>query len=1329
MLLRLLPLPVVHLAAFLLIAHTAAYSQVYNGNYTWTDGSQTATREWTLYVPEGVSDSNLTSLLIFSNGSGEDRRFMVRTPWVQAFCRAHRAAVIGFNLDVPRSGNATATSANLQNALTAAAAASGRASLINAPLLPLGMSFGGINSSVLAAQMPARVLGFAANKGVYPTDWINGAQVAQAANVPGVFLPGEDDANSVANAAQMQSHFLAWRALASNSGRVSYALDYNSGHTPDTGQSWELSAILLSESRRLRHPGTQLSATAGNLPTLNAIPFSSGWLAERAIVSTGAPSPVTSRPQFPQIAPVSGYTGSPEANAASWLPSEFSARAYQAFTSTDANDIDRSEAPRNNWLQIETPARHQQFRVGESARVAIDARRWQGSLNFTYRHFHNGSLVSSLASSAASWQTVALDAGFHAVIVEATDGTSTRAAFVTFTAEDNTGVPTNTWVGVSGTNGRNMNDPAAWTNGVPLTGNRRMSTFNAATAINTDYAANGDLRASSGSMSSDAYFYGLDYPNAPGVNRGWQMIGWRAYFLGPGGITNRDANPVTFDNENGRLRLLTSQTWSAEGGDLVFLANGTSQITLGTNGDTERGRNIYLTLHAAAGRSIQINVPLVGNGGLVKSGPGTATLDAANTFKDPIYTWDPGYQETLRVHEGTLALGANATFAETNRLFVASGNNALFDLGGRAITLAALTGGGSIALGSTGSLTLRHQFEESVQNSWSPTDWRGNISGGTSGQTALTFNGTITAVDSDSSGNTNGAPSGTATMRMGGNSTFSGTVQILSGNLSVTSSRALGAAGSGNETIVSPGAQVQLDGAGLAVPEDFTFNTANNAVALSNTSGNNTLSGILRIPTTATNTDTLILNQSPGATLTINGILTGQDYVGSGGIARAFLRGSVGSIFDIPGTIANPANGTLTLFLQKNGSTPTNPVFRLAGINTFTGSVFHLGGTLRIASNAPSGAPGALGNSTGWVTLGASWGTAASEEIAVLTDGPVTVGRTFSINNANNSANTTIGGATAHNSTFAGELRVQASRTIRLTAAAGGTVTFSNSIREDNSSTASITKIGGGTVVLSRASGNTYQGGTNVSEGTLLVTNTSGSATGTGAVSIGQGAALGGTGAISGNVSIADGGRLAFTLISAPASHDRLDVGPLSFAGASALDITATGDAPRTGTYVLLRSTATLTGPLPALSLPAGYVGSLAFSGTDLVLTLTQVPFANWAAEAGLTGNEALATADPDADGLANLLEYAFQKDPTHPTDLSDLLAHGTSGNYITLTFTPHRISGLRYLVEASSDLLDWSDRSDITDLLAPGQPYTHTDSANLANTPRRFLRLRVATE
>jgi autotransporter-associated beta strand protein len=76
--------------------------------------------------------------------------------------------------------------------------------------------------------------------------------------------------------------------------------------------------------------------------------------------------------------------------------------------------------------------------------------------------------------------------------------------------------------------------------------------------------------------------------------------------------------------------------------------------------------------------------------------------------------------------------------------------------------------------------------------------------------------------------------------------------------------------------------------------------------------------------------------------------------------------------------------------------------------------------------------------------------------------------------------------------------------------------TFSGIIQD----TGSITKVGTGTLTLSGT--NTYSGGTTVSAGTLVLTNTSGSATGTGAVQVSAGT-LGGSGVISGAVTVGTG--------------------------------------------------------------------------------------------------------------------------------------------------------------------------------------------------------------
>lgn len=99
--------------------------------------------------------------------------------------------------------------------------------------------------------------------------------------------------------------------------------------------------------------------------------------------------------------------------------------------------------------------------------------------------------------------------------------------------------------------------------------------------------------------------------------------------------------------------------------------------------------------------------------------------------------------------------------------------------------------------------------------------------------------------------------------------------------------------------------------------------------------------------------------------------------------------------------------------------------------------------------------------------------------------------------------------------------------------------------------------------------------------------------------------------------------------------------------------------------------------------------------------------------------------ADPDADGARNLLEYAFDTLPNDPASRPVTRA-GVSGGRATLSFTPQETDGLRFFAQAGGDLADWSDQADLTDQLAAGQAFTFTDTADLAATPRRFLRLRV---
>ncbi|HWL51313.1 MAG TPA: autotransporter-associated beta strand repeat-containing protein [Chthoniobacteraceae bacterium] len=97
-----------------------------------------------------------------------------------------------------------------------------------------------------------------------------------------------------------------------------------------------------------------------------------------------------------------------------------------------------------------------------------------------------------------------------------------------------------------------------------------------------------------------------------------------------------------------------------------------------------------------------------------------------------------------------------------------------------------------------------------------------------------------------------------------------------------------------------------------------------------------------------------------------------------------------------------------------------------------------------------------------------------------------------------------------------------------LTAASGAHTLTASSLAFTNSATvslrlagaAALTKSGAGTLTLEYSTGNTYTGGSTVEAGTLLIRNSSGSATGSGAVTITAGATLAGNGRIGGPLTL-----------------------------------------------------------------------------------------------------------------------------------------------------------------------------------------------------------------
>jgi hypothetical protein len=105
--------------------------------------------------------------------------------------------------------------------------------------------------------------------------------------------------------------------------------------------------------------------------------------------------------------------------------------------------------------------------------------------------------------------------------------------------------------------------------------------------------------------------------------------------------------------------------------------------------------------------------------------------------------------------------------------------------------------------------------------------------------------------------------------------------------------------------------------------------------------------------------------------------------------------------------------------------------------------------------------------------------------------------------------------------------------------------------------------------------------------------------------------------------------------------------------------------------------------------------------------------YQDWAAGHGLSGPSADIYADPDQDGVCNLLEYAFNLSPEAPDpsalpqfQLEPQVLNGQPGNYLSVRFL-HQLgaTNLTYVLQGSSDLITWSDLCTAAGTNAPSGP------------------------
>lgn len=161
--------------------------------------------------------------------------------------------------------------------------------------------------------------------------------------------------------------------------------------------------------------------------------------------------------------------------------------------------------------------------------------------------------------------------------------------------------------------------------------------------------------------------------------------------------------------------------------------------------------------------------------------------------------------------------------------------------------------------------------------------------------------------------------------------------------------------------------------------------------------------------------------------------------------------------------------------------------------------------------------------------------------------------------------------------------------------------TYSGLLQDDGSRIGTLVKDGVGTLTLDGA--NTYSGTTTIDGGTLLVNNSTGSATGTGALTVNSGGTLGGTGTVSGLVTVNSGGH-----VSVDASETEISLtGGLTLNAGAVLDVDLSTYASGS-TKVIVDYDGSLSGTFAVTNLTAGWTADIDYAhdqgGGDLAIAL-----------------------------------------------------------------------------------------------------------------------------
>ena len=618
-----------------------------------------------------------------------------------------------------------------------------------------------------------------------------------------------------------------------------------------------------------------------------------------------------------------------------------------------------------------------------------------------------------------------------------------------------------------------------------------------------------------------------------------------------------------------------------------------------------------------------------------------------------------------------------------------------------------------------------------------------------------------------------------SSLQLTGSSSYSGGTMVTGGTLAVGN---IGSLGSGSLTWAAPTGAFVVTSAlntGFGVPNPI--NLVNNMSA-SIVLGSLTLSGA--ISGTGGLTVFLPVFQNSPNILTLSGANSYSGGTTYEGTLIAAAAGAFGTGVVTSGSIASnlkfntPSNATFSNNITTHGvnglpvltNLSTTSTVTLSGDNTFnsdctwtifqgqgvgtgglvlTGSNNFLGRNISIGDLSLTVGGSAALKSSGYLMMGQDAvkasalylanGITVSNQVRDVAYGTYAANKTF-----------TLGLEQSGSASFSGVVDLHALASAgtsawNLDAAAGGTLTFSGVIKASSTAaSATLTKTGAGTVILSGS--NTFGGGVSISSGTLQIGNGGVAGTlGTGNVFNSSqllfnrsDATYGYTGVISGTGSVTKGGLGAVTL-SGSNTYTGLTIvntGTLTLSHPHALSLSsnvylipgAKLNLAFTGTQgvksLYLNGMAQPTGLYNTSNL-SGYLSG---SGTLLV---GESNFGSWISDYPGVGALCSPSDAPAGDGLSNLLKYALANgDPIHPTP-SVLPTIGTvtvAGNsYLSLTYSMRAyVTGISYIVEASSDLVTWSS-SGIIPVSTVGNTVTVRDGTAIGpDNPHRFLRLKI---